>query len=71
MLVLSRKLQEAIVVGGTDGNEPLMKVTVLAINNGTVRLGFEAAVTVPVHRWEIWQRIQNGDNDEARLNFNK
>lgn len=71
MLVLSRKLNEAIVIGGTNGSEQLVKVTVLAISNGSVRLGFEAAASVPVHRWEIWQRIQSGDNDEARLSFNK
>lgn len=57
MLVLSRKSQEAVVVGGTDGFEHLLKVTVLGINNGSVRLGFEVDTAVPVHRWEVWQRI--------------
>ena len=60
MLVLSRKPQEAVVVGGADGFERLVKVTVLEIKNGSVRLGFEAAADIPVHRWEIWERIQNG-----------
>lgn len=57
MLVLSRKNQEAVMVGGTDGFEHLLKVTVLGINNGSVRLGFEVDAAVPVHRWEVWQRI--------------
>ena len=61
MLVLSRKLREAVVIGGADGIEQLMKVTVLEVKNGSVRLGFEAAADVPVHRWEIWKRIQ-GDS---------
>ena len=60
MLVLSRKLREAVVIGGSDGIERLMKVTVLEVKNGSVRLGFEAAADIPVHRWEIWERIQNG-----------
>ena len=32
MLVLSRKCQEAVVVGGADGLEALLKVTVLGID---------------------------------------
>ena len=59
MLVLSRKTLEAVVVGNTDGLKPLLKVTVLEVKNGSVRLGFEAAADVPIHRWEIWERIQN------------
>jgi carbon storage regulator CsrA len=60
MLVLSRKTQEAVVVGGSAGFERLLKVTVLEIDNGKVRLGFEVDREVPVHRWEVWQRIQAG-----------
>ncbi len=59
MLVLSRKPFEAVVVGGADGLKQLLKVTVLEIKNGSVRLGFEAPAEVPIHRWEIWERIQN------------
>ena len=59
MLVLSRKPLEAVVVGGADGVERLLKVTVLEIKHGSVRLGFEATAEVPVHRWEIWERIQS------------
>jgi len=58
MLVLSRKCQEVIVVGGSDGFQPLLKVTVVEIRRGMVRLGFEVAADVPVHRLEVWERIQ-------------
>ena len=57
MLVLTRKSQEAVVVGGSDGLDPVLKVTVLEIRGGTVRLGFEAEADVRVHRLEVWQRI--------------
>ncbi len=60
MLVLSRKSQEAIVVGGGDRFEQMLKVTVLEIKGGKVRLGFEADSDVPVHRWEVWERIRAG-----------
>jgi carbon storage regulator len=60
MLVLSRKSNEAVVVGGPGGGEHLLKVTVLDICGGRVRLGFEAKGDVPIHRLEVWERIQAG-----------
>ena len=57
MLVLSRKRQESVVVGGSSGLTPLLKVTVIEIIGRTVRLGFEAPADVPVHRSEIWEKI--------------
>jgi len=60
MLVLSRKQSESIVVGGTNGSRLLVKVTVLEINNGMVKLGFDASPDVPIHRLEVWERIQSG-----------
>ena len=60
MLVLSRKSQEAVVVGGSVHSEPAVIVTVLEIRNGRVKLGFEVARDVPVHRQEVWERIQDG-----------
>jgi carbon storage regulator CsrA len=58
MLVLSRKQQESVVVGGSEGFDLMLKVTVLEIQGGKVRLGFEADAKVPVHRWEVWERIR-------------
>ena len=58
MLVLSRKCQEAVVVGGSAGFEHMLTVTVLEISNGRVRLGFEAQTGVPVNRWEVWEQIR-------------
>ena len=60
MLVLSRKSQESVVVGGSGGFERMLKVTVLEIKGGRVRLGFEAADDVPVHRLEVWEQIRSG-----------
>lgn len=58
MLVLSRKTKEAVMVGGSDGFERLLKVTVLDVQNGKVKLGFEVDAGVPVHRLEVWERIR-------------
>jgi carbon storage regulator len=58
MLVLSRKSRESVVVGGADGFQRLLTVTVLGIGGGKVKLGFEAEADVPVHRAEVWERIR-------------
>ena len=57
MLVLTRKSQESVVVGRSDSSEPMLTVTVLEINGGNVRLGFDGDSDVPVHRLEVWERI--------------
>jgi carbon storage regulator CsrA len=57
MLVLSRKCQEVVVIGGSAGFERVLKVTVLEIRPGRVRLGFDVEEDVPVHRGEVWTRI--------------
>ncbi len=66
MLVLSRKSQESVVVGGSDGFHRLLKVKVLGIKGGRVRLGFEVDPNIPVHRSEVWERIHgNGGSQSA------
>jgi carbon storage regulator CsrA len=57
MLVLTRRIQESVVVGRPGGVEPMLTVTVLEINGGKVRLGFKGDSDVPVHRLEVWERI--------------
>ncbi len=52
MLVFTRKLDEAIVIG--DGIE----VKVLRIGRDGVRIGVTAAPHVPVHRREIYDQIR-------------
>jgi carbon storage regulator CsrA len=69
MLVLSRKSRESVMVGGSTGFERTLKITVLEVGNGRVRLGFEADADLPVHRLEVWERIQAKpppDNGGAR-----
>jgi len=61
MLVLSRKSRESVLVGGSGSSHRLLKVTVLGIKGTNVKLGFEVDADVPVHRSEVWERInENG-----------
>jgi len=65
MLVLSRKNRESVVIGGADGLHRLLRVTVLEIRGASVKLGFEADPGVPVHRHEVWERINGKGQAES------
>ncbi len=65
MLVLTRKCEQSVVVEGCGSPERLLKVTVLEIRGSRVRLGFDVAADVPVHRAEVWERI-NGNGGAER-----
>jgi carbon storage regulator len=65
MLVLTRKSHEAVVIGGSVPFERLLKITVLEVRGGKVRLGFDADSDVPVHRWEVWERIHTGGQSDT------
>lgn len=66
MLVLTRKNQQSVVVGNSNGVDRLLKVTVLEIRAGRVRLGFDVPAEVPVHRFEVWERLLTGEPDDNR-----
>jgi carbon storage regulator CsrA len=57
MLVLTRKSREAVVVGHPGLLEQMLKVTVLEIVGSRVRLGFDVAENIAVHRSEVWEQI--------------
>jgi carbon storage regulator len=59
MLILSRKLNESIVIDGR------IIVKVLRIDKDTVKLGIQAPAELPVHREEIHDVIQR--NKQAAL----
>ena len=69
MLVLTRKLGENIRIGDN------VKITVLEVRSGQVKIGIEAPPEIKVHREEIYERIQEenrrakqeqkGGNDEG------
>ena len=57
MLILTRKIQEAVVVGGVDRFQRVLQVKVLDIRGGKVKLGFDVDPGVPVHRLEVGERV--------------
>ena len=51
MLVLSRRANESLFIGDD------IKITVLDIRGGQVRIGITAPDSIKVHREEVYQRI--------------
>lgn len=60
MLILTRCLNENIVIG----DQADIQIKVLGIKGCQVRLGITAPKEVPVHRDEIYERIQK---EQARI----
>lgn len=52
MLILSRRMDEAIFVGDD------IQIKILDIQGGKVRIGVEAPRSISVHRDEVYDRIQ-------------
>lgn len=52
MLILSRKLNESIIIDGK------IVVKVLRIERDTVKIGIQAPTELPVHRQEVFDMIQ-------------
>ena len=53
MLVLSRKTEESMYIGDN------IKITVLDIRGGQVRIGITAPDDVKIHREEVYNRISS------------
>lgn len=51
MLVLSRKAEESLFIGDD------IKITVLDIRGGQVRIGITAPQDIKIHREEVYDRI--------------
>lgn len=52
MLKLTRRTGETVVIGDDIG------ITVISIRGNQVRLVIDAPKDIPVHRWEIYNRIK-------------
>jgi len=52
MLVLSRKLNQAIMVGDN------VRIVVVSVDRDQVKLGIDAPREIPVHRSEVYEEIQ-------------
>ena len=58
MLVLSRRVDESLLI------DKDIKITVLDIKGGQVRLGITEPQSIKVHREEVFDRIQNDSSNQ-------
>lgn len=64
MLVLTRNTAQKIIIGNSD--EPI-EITVLRTTSGHVKLGITAPKSIPVHREEIYEKINAPVSDQKAL----
>ncbi|WP_100374052.1 carbon storage regulator CsrA [Bacillus sp. FJAT-45037] len=60
MLVLTRKLKEAIQIGDD------IEITILSIDGDQIKLGIDAPRHVDIHRKEVYLAIQSENNEAAQ-----
>lgn len=60
MLILTRRLGETLTIGDD------ISITVLDVRGAQVRLGIDAPPEIPVHREEIYQKIQREKAESAQ-----
>ena len=59
MLVLSRKINQSIMVGDN------VRVVIVAVDRDQVKLGIEAPREIAVHRSEVYEEIQRANRSAA------
>lgn len=64
MLVLSRKLNESIIIGEN------IEVRVLSIEGEQVKLGIVAPKNIKIHRREVYESIQEQNKEALNIDAN-
>lgn len=54
MLLLARRAKESVIIGNRT-----ITIRIMKIERGVVTLGIEAPLDVPVHREEVFERIED------------
>ncbi len=58
MVILTRQINDSIIIGDN------IKVYILDIKGRRARIGIDAPRDIPVHREEVWHRIQEKQAQE-------
>ena len=60
MLVLTRKINEKIVIGDN------IEIVLVDIGKDQVKIGINAPKSIKVHRWEVYEEIQRENREAAK-----
>ncbi len=63
MLVLTRKVGEGIIIGDD------IRITVVELKGGGVRIGIDAPREMKVHRQEVFDRIKQENQEATQWNI--
>ncbi|SHJ80450.1 carbon storage regulator, CsrA [Malonomonas rubra DSM 5091] len=63
MLVLTRKAGEGIIIGDD------IKITVVELKGGGVRIGIDAPREMKVHRQEVFEKIKQENKEATQWNI--
>ena len=61
MLVLSRKVNETVIIGNNE-----IKIKVVEVRGDKVRLGFEASTAIMINRGEVFDKILRSEKREPK-----
>jgi carbon storage regulator len=64
MLVITRKKGESILI---DNN---IEITVVKLDDGSVKLAIEAPKSIPILRKELYKEVQNENKNATEFNVN-
>ena len=63
MLVLTRKAGQTINIGDD------IRIKILEIGNGFVKMGIEAPKELPIYREELYEKLKQLNKESARMNI--
>ena len=61
MLVLTRKINEKIIIGDD------VEIILVDIGKDQVKIGINAPRSVKVHRWEVYEEIQRENREASKI----